>query len=142
MFISLVIIFGVLILGNLLLSFIQKTITDNKFNFEDKDMTNLFFELNAERMEKYKIGYILNDQWFQRGFNTSVNVLSDLSLTEAFDKSIEYQAIHFDCYSNNFFEISLNNKTLKFFDKDIKNHGKEWLFNRATECINTSYLII
>ncbi len=102
------------------------------FDYEDKNMSKIFFELNSEKMVKSNINYVLNDMWAERGFYTEIYLSKNIVLDKIF--RIDYH--NYGNCGRYYIEINKANNTLQFKERQIKEYGKQFLFNKAVECLD------
>lgn len=113
--------------------------------YEDKDMTREFFNSKAKYLAEYKINYIdarsgeYTPKRKSRVWNYKSTITKDYyynnTITFDFDgEKIEYENTYL-C-SNRDFLIDVKEKSLKFNEEDIKQAGKQIMYELAVKCVD------
>lgn len=106
------------------------------FDFEDKNMTEAFFYKHQETLDKYGINYIKNYQIAARGYyaDYELDTVNKMNLKHV---SIPQTTKYSELYCPTGISILMNNetKTLKFDSNDLKEFGKQKLFELTEKCL-------
>lgn len=105
---------------------------EKTFDYEDKDMSEIFFKKHEQDMSLLGVNYIKNDYMLGR-LTPKLNIdYSKLNLKHISDIKVD----HFvSCSQRNPFLLNYEEKTLKFNFKDIGSFGKESLFQSVEDCL-------
>lgn len=101
-----------------------------KTNFEDKDLTKFFIETNKDKLDKF---YQINSfEVFQVGHN-EINTSIDNSFIDWLTPSFSYGNYIQGCN----YVLSISSNKVEFSDIDIINHGKEFMYKEAQQCLDS-----
>lgn len=104
-----------------------------RFNYEDTNMSNIFFERNQANLDKYGIKTIKVRQLN----NTETIVNIDYKKAGFKNQNFRIETNDINCYIHDNIFIDNKHKTLTLNEHDIAVSGKQYVFEKTEECLNT-----
>lgn len=110
---------------------------EETFNFEDKAMTEMFFQRNQQIIDKYGIDYIKRDSAVSRGFSTEykLSTKEKFNLKKVGIPNSDRYSSYLDCLVPIYILMDNETKTLKFNSGDIRTFNKNDLFYLTEKCL-------